>query len=68
MVGGTLVYNEIVVLPIDFMKRNTREEIAKRENKRKGILDEDNYPTKALNQNGQDPNYVALSPGAVYDS
>ena len=31
LVAGTLVYNEIYIMPIDFMKRNTKQEIAKRE-------------------------------------
>ena len=31
LVLGTLVYNEILVIPIGFMKRNTRKEIEKRE-------------------------------------
>ena len=31
LVIGTLVYNEIVILPIDVFKKNTRGEIAKRE-------------------------------------
>ena len=52
LVSATLIYNEIVVLPIDFMKKNTKEEIAKRENKGKGILDEDINPTSRLNNNG----------------
>ena len=31
LVAGTLVYNEIYVVPLEFMKRNTKGEIAKRE-------------------------------------
>jgi hypothetical protein len=31
LVGGTLVYNEIVVLPIDFMSKNTKANLAKRD-------------------------------------
>jgi len=31
LVAGTLVYNEIVVVPISFMNRNTKENMAKRE-------------------------------------
>lgn len=30
LVAGTLVYNEIIEVPIDFMKRNTKANIAKR--------------------------------------
>ena len=31
LVLGTLVYNEIIEIPIDFMNRNTKNSIAKRE-------------------------------------
>lgn len=31
LVAGTLVYNEIIEVPIGFMNRNTKENIAKRE-------------------------------------
>ena len=31
LVVGTLVYNEIVIVPIEFMKRNTKQELAKKE-------------------------------------
>lgn len=64
LVGGTLVYNEIVILP-GYFGKNTKREIEKRERGDKGILDEDTGKPNAL---GGDPNYVALSPGAVYDS
>lgn len=37
LVTGTLTYNEIIVWPCNIMKRNTKDEIAKRENK--GLLD-----------------------------
>jgi len=33
LVGGTFIYNEIVVVPIEFMSRNTKKEIANREAK-----------------------------------
>lgn len=61
LVIGTLIYNEIVVIPIDFMKYNTKDEIAKREEK-EGRLDSNKV---AL----QDPSsYVHSSPGASYDN
>jgi hypothetical protein len=40
---GTLCYNEIVVIPWKPLSYNTKREIAKRENKDKGILDHETY-------------------------
>lgn len=54
LVAGTLVYNEIVIIPLDIMRRNTKVELAKRE-KAGGDDDADG------------PNYIATSPGALYD-
>ena len=59
LVGGTLIYNEIVIVPIGFMKYNTKDERAKRE---VGKLD--GQEIVGL----QDPSsYVHSSPGALYD-
>ena len=33
LASGTFIYNEIVIVPIDFMSRNTKVEIANREAK-----------------------------------
>jgi hypothetical protein len=44
LIVGTLVYNEIWVVPIGFMSFNTKREIAKREEEEKGMLDEDGKP------------------------
>ena len=41
LVLGTLVYNEILIIPIDIMKRNTKQERAKRD---EGKLDADGIP------------------------
>lgn len=60
LVAGTLIYNEIYVVPIDFMSENTREAIKTREAKAgrlgAGVVDDD-----------QKLNYIATSPGAAYD-
>tara|TARA_B110000285_G_C14992045_1_gene546851 strand:+ start:649 stop:900 length:252 start_codon:yes stop_codon:yes gene_type:complete len=52
LVAGTFIYNEIVIVPIDIMSRNTKVEIAKREGKDtpKGI------------------DYMSSSPAAAYDN
>jgi len=33
LVFGTLVYNEIIILPIEIFRRNTKAELTKREGK-----------------------------------
>ena len=38
LVAGTLVYNEIIELPIDLMNRNTKANIAKREAEADALL------------------------------
>jgi len=53
LVGGTLVYNEIVILPCTLFSQNTKKEIAKRE----GNLDDF----------VEGKNYVNTSPQAAYD-
>jgi len=52
LVVGTFIYNEIVIVPIEFMAKNTKIEIAKREGK--GTPD------------GAD--YMSSSPAAAYDN
>ena len=47
LVAGTLVYNEIVEVPISFMNRNTKKNIAKREA-------DDEYKKKDLENVGID--------------
>ena len=58
MVSGTFIYNEIVVVPIGFMSKNTKAEIANREAK-EGRRD---------NMDSKDANYIATSPHAAYDN
>ena len=58
LVFGTLLYNEIVIMPIEIMKRNTKVEREKRE---VGKLDGDE-----IEQVGT-AGYVNTSPGAMYD-
>ena len=58
LVGGTFIYNEIIIVPIDFMSVNTKLIRANREAKagRGAIFDE------------KDANYIATSPHAGYDN
>ena len=60
LVAGTLIYNEIYIVPIDFMSQNTKLALAaKKANEGRlgaGVLDDD-----------QKLNYIATSPGAAYD-
>ena len=58
LVIGTLIYNEIVVVPCGLMSFNTKREIAARD---MGLLDGSEYQTK------NDINYMASSPAAAYD-
>jgi len=58
LVVGTLIYNEIVVVPCDLLSYNTKKAIASRE---VGMLDGSEYETK------KDMNYIATSP-ARYDN
>jgi hypothetical protein len=62
LVAGTLIYNEIVIVPFELMSRNTRREMAKRESE--SILDEDVFPESVK----KEANYLATSPAAGYDS
>ena len=62
LVFGTLVYNEILVLPCNLFKRNTRKQLKIRaENEEEGTLDEDHI-IKA-----DETHYIGTSPGAAYD-
>lgn len=53
LVFGTLVYNEIYVIPIDCLSKNTKKNIEKRD----GVLD-----------NVENLDYIATSPTAKYDA
>jgi hypothetical protein len=55
LVGGTLCYNEIVILPCGFLNYNTKKMIASREHK------------PDLFGEGKDPNFMSTSPHA-YDA
>lgn len=57
LVFGTLIYNEILILPCEFMNKHTKAKLAKLE----GSDDE------AL-QSIRDMNYMATSPTAKYDN
>ena len=52
LVIGTFIYNEIVIVPIDFMSRNTKGELAKREG----------------NDAADEAAYMSSSPAAAYDN
>jgi drug/metabolite transporter (DMT)-like permease len=54
LVGGTLVYNEIYIMPCQLFNQNTKVNIAKREGKLDSMVD-------------TDKNYMASSPHAAYD-
>lgn len=58
LVGGTLVYNEICVLPIELCNKNTKKNLIAREQK----LD-------TFRQDGKNPDYISVtSPAAAYDA
>jgi len=61
LVLGTLIYNEIWIVPIDFMKHNTREEMKNRE-----ALEEKTGVDDLLNE--EKINYMSSSPHAAYDA
>lgn len=65
LIGGTFVYNEIVILPCSLMKDYTKDEIKKREAQSQGLLDEDGGAPVTV---GDNTNYMSSSPGALYDS
>lgn len=59
LVFGTLLYNEIVIMPIEFMRKDTKIEREKREvGKLDGEIEQHDYATAG---------YIATSPGAMYD-
>jgi hypothetical protein len=39
LVGGTLLYNEIIVVPIGFMSNNTKANLSKKDPQGQGLLD-----------------------------
>ena len=56
LVGGTLVYNEIVILPFEALNYNTKVKQAEREKQNDGV------------ETKRDMEYMALSAGAPYDN
>lgn len=67
MVFGTLVYNEIIVLPFLGFNQYTRQALAEREkqNESKGLLDNSTHRGDDSNQY---VDYMATSPHANYDA
>lgn len=55
LVFGTLVYNEIVIMPIGFLNYWTKREISKRKQDEEGLLD-------AQADDSNNTNYIATSP------
>lgn len=55
-----MVYNEIIIVPIDIMRRNTTPYRTSREGNNRGFGDDDD-------DDARDPMYVATSPQAAYD-
>lgn len=56
LVGGTLVYNEIVIVPIHVFSANTKANLKK-----------NNRGIEKFRQDGKDPDYAGVSPAAPYD-
>jgi hypothetical protein len=68
LIVGTLVYNEIWVVPCGFMSYNTKREQDKRQAAEDGMLDEDGQPlTDGVKGYTKDTNYMNSSPKG-YDS
>ena len=59
LVLGTLVYNEIIIVPIGFMNKWTKREITKRKKTEGGLLDE---VAGSMVEAGKNPDYMATSP------
>lgn len=57
LVGGTLVYNEIVTLPCTILNQNTKANLIKKQGK-----------LETFRQDGQNPDYMSSSPHAAYDA
>ena len=57
LVAGTLVYNEILILPFEYFNYNTKEMINKRQGKISSFADK-----------GQNVDYMSSSPTAGYDN
>ena len=70
VVAGTLVYNEIIVLPIPWFSDWTKIKIAERDGPEKGILDDDNTVVGDIKKTAafENKDYMSSSPHAVYDS
>ena len=62
LVCGTLVYNEIVVIPYYGFDQNTKAAIAKRE--KAGLLED----RLGDSDRGEEPAYISQSPHAAYDA
>jgi len=56
LVGGTLVYNEILIIPIHIFSNNTKANLRKK-----------NGGLEKFRQEGKDPDYAGVSPSAPYD-
>lgn len=59
---GTLVYNEIVIVPFFGFDKNTKEAISKRAKRNSALLGNEDE------NDGGDGNYLAVSPHQAYDA
>ena len=68
LVTGTLVYNEIVVLPFWGLDKDTKSARAARELEKDGLLPGGHAKKSLVNTTDNNTDYMALSPGAAYDA
>lgn len=64
LVFGTLIYNEIIVLPLTIFRYGTKKELEK-DKLETGILDEDQH--HKFIGHGNQTDYMSSSPTALYD-
>jgi len=63
LVIGTLIYNEIVIVPYLGFDKNTKLAIAKRQKHQSGLLED-----SSRESGGAEGDYMAVSPHAAYDA
>ena len=68
MVTGTLVYNEIVVIPFLGLDKDTKAARAAREAESQGLLPGGHAKKSLVNTTDNNTEYMASSPGAPYDA
>jgi hypothetical protein len=68
LVTGTLVYNEIIVLPFWGLDKETKTARAAREAEQEGLIPGGHAKRSMVNTTDNNTDYMATSPGAAYDS